>query len=191
MRTLNLQHERTGLSTEPPSRGLSVVHSGLRIRLTSRNMPLETADLEEIKPQWRARLEDALSPATRGKRRLLLVASTVSLVAIILGLFPTKIEALGIAIESKNQRDLLVLLGLVNLYALIGFLLYAWADVLLQIRVQSNANTGYVHEFVKGRASVGESLNYFLRFAFDFLVPLLYGTYALYRVHVVVYAASA
>jgi hypothetical protein len=116
-------------------------------------MPLETSNLEEIKPQWRARLEDALSPATRGKRRLLLVVSTISLVAIILGLFPTKIEALGIAIESKNQRDLLVLLGFVNAYALVGFLLYAWADLLLQVRIQSNASTGYVHEFVKGRAS--------------------------------------
>lgn len=149
-------------------------------------MPLETADLEEIKPQWRARLEDALSPAARGKRRLLLVVSTVSLVAIILGLFPTKIEALGIAIESKNQRDLLSLLGLVNLYALIGFLLYAWADILLQLRIQANANTGYVHEFVKGKASSTESLNYFLRFAFDFIIPLGYGAYALYRIYGVI-----
>ncbi len=144
-------------------------------------MPLETPDLEEVKPQWRARLEDALSPATRGKRRLLLVMSTVSLIAIILGLFPTKIEALGIAIESKNQRDLLVLLGLVNAYAIIGFVLYAWADLLLQIRVQNNANTGYIHEFVKGKAKSVESLNYVLRFSFDFLVPLGYGGYALYR----------
>lgn len=149
-------------------------------------MPLETADLEEIKPQWRARLEDALSPSTRGKRRLLLVVSTVSLVAIILGLFPTKIEALGIAIESKNQTDLLFLLGLVNVYALVGFLLYGWSDVLLQLRVQSNASKGYVHEFVKGKALMSESLNYFLRFAFDFLIPVGYGAYALYRVYGVV-----
>lgn len=154
-------------------------------------MPLETADLEEIKPQWRARLEDALSPSTRGKRRLLLVVSTVSLVAIILGLFPTKIEALGIAIESKNQRDLLSLLGLVNVYALVGFLLYGWSDILLQFRVQSNANTGYVHEFVKGKASSAESLNYFLRFAFDFLIPVGYAAYALYRIYGVVVGSAA
>lgn len=154
-------------------------------------MPHETANLEEIKPQWRARLEDALNPATRGKRKLLLVLSTATLVAVILGLFPTKIEALGISIESKNQRDLLILLGLANLYALVGFLLYAWADLLLQIRVQSNANTGYINEFVNGKASYVESFNYRLRFLFDFLTPSIYGIYALYRVYGVIYAVAA
>jgi len=83
-------------------------------------MGYQTSDLEEIKPQWRARLEDALSLSTRSKRRLLLIVSTLSLVAIILGLFPTKIEALGIVIEGKNQKDLLILLALVNVYALVA-----------------------------------------------------------------------
>lgn len=151
-------------------------------------MPHETANLEEIKPQWRARLEDALSPSTRAKRRLLLVASTVSLVAIILGIFPTKIEALGIAIESKNQRDLLILLALVNGYALIGFLLYAWADLLLQSRIQNNANTGYINEFVRGKASGWESLNYYIRFMFDFIIPIGFGAYALIRIAAVIYS---
>ena len=99
-------------------------------------MPHETSDLEEIKPQWRARLEDALSVSTRAKRRLLLVASTISLVIIVLGILPTKIEALGIIFESTKKRDLLILLALVNLYALFGFLLYAWADIHLQARIQ-------------------------------------------------------
>ena len=149
-------------------------------------MTLETADLEEIKPQWRARLEDALSASTRGKRRLLLVTSTISLVIILLGVLPTKIEALGIVFESAKEKELLLLLAAVNCYALVGFLLYAWADMHLQARIQSNANTGYVHEFVKGRASTLESLNYFIRFAFDFIVPLGYGTYALYKVYEVI-----
>ena len=117
-------------------------------------MAFETQKREEIKPQWRARLDDALNISTRGKRRLLLVISTVSLVAIILGIFPTKIQALGIDIETKNQRDLFILLGAVNLYALIGFILYAWADILLQFRVQQNANTGYIHEFIKDKDSI-------------------------------------
>jgi hypothetical protein len=154
-------------------------------------MPFETSDLEEIKPQWRARLEDALSLSTRSKRRLLLVTSTVSLVIIILHLFPTKIEALGIAFENANQRDLLILLALVNAYALVGFLLYAWADIQLQARIQRNAITGYVNEFVKGKASRMESLNYSLRFSFDFLIPIGYGVYALYRLYGVIYAVGA
>ena len=154
-------------------------------------MPYQTNDLEEIKPQWRARLEDALNPSTRGKRRLLLVVSTLSLVAIILGLFPTKIEALGISIESKNQKDLLILLALVDIYALIGFFLYAWADFMLQIRIQVNANTGYINEFIKGKAGRYESLNYFLRFTYDFLVPFCYGIYSLHRLYDVIYPSVA
>ena len=149
-------------------------------------MPHETSDLEEIKPQWRARLEDALSVSTRAKRRLLLVASTISLVIIVLGILPTKIEALGIIFESTKKRDLLILLALVNLYALIGFLLYAWADIHLQARIQSNANMGYINEFVRGKASTLESLNYFIRFAFDFIVPICYGVYALYRLYQII-----
>jgi hypothetical protein len=149
-------------------------------------MAHDTSNLEEIRPQWRARLDDSLSPSTRDKRRLLLIVSTIALVAIILGLFPTKIEALGIAIESKNQKDLLILLALVNAYAWIGFILYAWADLHLQNRIQTNATTGYINEFVKGRASFMESLNYFTRFSFDFLVPLVYGAYSLHRLYGVI-----
>ena len=160
---------------------------GGRLSLFVRLMPYDTSHSEEIKPQWRARLEDALSPSTRGKRRLLLVVSTIALVAVILGIFPTKIEALGISIESKDQRNLLILLALVNVYAIVGFALYSWADIHLQARIQSNSNSGYVSEFVKGRASFLESLNYFVRFAFDFLVPIAYGIYALWRLHSVIF----
>lgn len=153
-------------------------------------MPYDTSHSEEIKPQWRARLEDALSPSTRGKRRLLLVVSTIALVAVILGIFPTKIEALGISIESKDQKNLLILLALVNIYAILGFTLYSWADMHLQARIQNNSNSGYVSEFVKGRASFLESLNYFIRFAFDFLVPIAYGSYALWRLHAVIFSIA-
>jgi hypothetical protein len=154
-------------------------------------MSLETPDFEEIKPQWRARLEDALSASTRGKRRLLLVTSTVSLVIVILGLFPTKIEALGIVFESKNQRDFLFLLSLVNGYAMAGFVLYAWADIQLQARIQRNATTGWVSEFIKGKASYMESLSYFIRFVFDFVIPIIYGCYSLYRLYGIIYPAGS
>ena len=148
-------------------------------------MPLSTTDHEEIKAQWRARLEDSLSASTRGKRRLLLVASTITLIVVIIGLFPTKIEALGISSESKNQRDILLLLSAVNAYALIGFILYGWADIHIQARTQRNATSGYLNEFVGGRSSVLEAVNYRLRFVFDFVVPLAYGAYAMYKLYVV------
>jgi len=144
-------------------------------------MPQETQEREEIKPQWRARLEDALSPSSRGKRRLLLVVSTMSLVIVFLGLFPTKIEALGIAFETSKKRELLRLLLAVNVYALVGFLLYGWADLHLQRRIQGAAATGYINEFVRGRATLLESANYRLRFTFDFVVPLVFGGYAIFE----------
>lgn len=150
-------------------------------------MPLENQHFEEVKPQWRARLEDPLSVSTRGKRRLLMVTSTITLIVVILGLFPTKIEALGIAFESKNQGDLLLLLGAVNAYALVGYILYAWADMHLQRRMQNAAATGYINEFTNGKSSFLEFTNYALRFAFDFVVPLGYGTFALLRLYPVLY----
>ena len=80
-------------------------------------MPILNQDLEEIRPQWQARLSDNLGPSTRSKRKLLLVASTISLVVVILGIFPTKIDALGITLESHDKVDLLLLLFAVNAYA--------------------------------------------------------------------------
>lgn len=144
-------------------------------------MVLHTSDFEEIKPQWRVKLEDPLSVSTRGKRRLLLGASIVAFAVIQLGLLPTKIEALGIAFEGKNRNDFLFILFGINMYAWIGFVLYAWADFLFQVRLQHNAVTGHIDAFMKGKARFSELLNYPLRFLFDFVAPLLFGTYVLLK----------
>ena len=144
-------------------------------------MGLQTSYFEEIKPQWRVKLEDPLSVASRGKRRLLLVSSTIAFAVIQLGLLPTKIEALGIAFEGKNRNDFLFILFAINAYAWLGFVLYAWADFLLQIRLQRNAVTGHIDAFMKGRAKFSEWLNYPLRFMFDFVAPLAFGGYVLFK----------
>ncbi|MGV1017824.1 MAG: hypothetical protein ACOYBW_10670 [Fluviibacter phosphoraccumulans] len=146
-------------------------------------MTLHTSDFEEIKPQWRVKLEDPLSISTRGKRRLLLVASTIAFAVIQLGLLPTKIEALGIAFEGKNRNDFLFILFAINAYAWVGFVLYAWADFLLQIRLQRNAVTGHIDAFMKGKAKFSEWLNYPLRFLFDFVAPLTFGGYVLHKLY--------
>lgn len=143
-------------------------------------MSLHTSDSELIKPQWKARLQDPLSASTRGERRLLLVLSTVTLLMVVIGLFPTKVEALGIAFESKNRLDLIMLLGAANVYALVGFVIYAWADFHLLLRSHRATTTGYIDEFTKGRASRVETFNFVLRFVFDLVVPVVYGIYALY-----------
>ncbi len=144
-------------------------------------MPLLNQDLEEIRPQWQARLADGLSPSARSKRSLLLVASTISLVVVILGILPTKIDALGVTLEGQNRDDLLFLLFAVNSYGLVGFAIYAWADYHLHLRINRNARSGYITSFMRGRASLLETLNYILRILFDFLIPIVYGVYAMVR----------
>lgn len=150
---------------------------------------LQTPDREEIKPEWQARLEDPLSPSTRGERKLLLLVSTISLLIVLLGLFPSKIEALGIAFESKDRTQMVLLLAAVNAYALVGFLLYGWADFLLLQRSYGASTSGYINlSAARGKATRVESLTFLLRVQFDFLVPLGYGGYALWRVYSVLRA---
>ena len=146
-------------------------------------MPVRNQDLEEIRPQWQARLEDGLGTSTRAKRRLLLVASTISLVVVILGITPTRIDALGVTLEGRDQRDLLLLLLIVNLYALVGFFIYAWADFHLHLRINKNARSGYITSYMMGRATNLETLNYVLRLAFDFFIPPAYSIYAIHRLY--------
>ncbi len=100
-----------------------------------------------------------------------------------MGIMPTRIEALGVTLESKDQRDLLLLLILVNLYALVGFIIYAWADFHLHLRINKNARSGYITSFMTGRATWLESINYFFRLLFDFFIPPTYGIYAIHRIY--------
>jgi hypothetical protein len=44
------------------------------------------------------------------------------------GLLPTQITALGISLNAQEQRTILVLLGLICLYYLVAFLVYALSD---------------------------------------------------------------
>lgn len=117
-------------------------------------MALHTRDRELIRPQWQARLEDPLSPAARSERRLLLALSTVSLVIVLLGLFPTKVEALGIAFETKDRLRMVIILAALNGYALVGFILYAWSDLHILRRSHLAGTSGYVDEFTRGRRQI-------------------------------------
>jgi len=153
-------------------------------------MSLHGSDDEEITPKWKARLRDSMSPPTRDKRRLLLQLSTVTLVIIVLGLFPTKIEALGIMFESKDRTQMIILLGAVNMYALFGFILYAWSDLHLLARKNAATMSGYINEFSSGKPKLFESLNFFLRFVFDFALPLGYGLFAMYLLYGVLKAGA-
>lgn len=148
-------------------------------------MTLRAPDHEEILPLWKARLTDPLSAPCREKRRLLLLSSTVTLIFVLVGLFPTKIDALGITFENKDRGQMVILMAAVNIYALVGFVLYAWSDFHLMKRRKMAATTGYVGEFANGRSTLLESVNYYVRFWFEFLIPAIYGIYALYRLYLV------
>jgi hypothetical protein len=75
-------------------------------------------------------LRDPLSDVTRKERVYLLGGSIIGIAIVKTGLVPTQITALGIEFDATNQKTFLFLLGLVVLYFLIAFLVYAASDFL-------------------------------------------------------------
>lgn len=73
-------------------------------------------------------LRDPLSEVTRKERTYLLAVSTIGIAIVKTGLVPSQITTLGIVFEKANQNTLLFVLGLVALYFLAAFIIYATAD---------------------------------------------------------------
>ena len=71
---------------------------------------------------------DALSTTTREERRNLLISNVVIAAFVWGSLIPTKVEALGISLESSERLYLLILMFGVNLYFLVAFWLYSRVD---------------------------------------------------------------
>lgn len=76
----------------------------------------------------RLNLRDPLREITRRERRLLLVMSFIAVAVAQTGLIPTKIEALGIAVEKTDQRAFLLLVAVLIGYLLVTFVIYATSD---------------------------------------------------------------
>jgi hypothetical protein len=74
------------------------------------------------------RLRDPLSSVTRNERKFLLAASAIGLIVVQAGLVPTKIAALGIEFSQIDQKILLKAIGVIVLYFLFAFILYASSD---------------------------------------------------------------
>jgi hypothetical protein len=95
--------------------------------LTRRSETQDSA-LRSMVPRERD-IADPLSDVTRRERRSLLLVDAV-LLAIVLGnLVPTQVEALGITVSKTERNAVLVLLAGVALYLLMGFVIYALADL--------------------------------------------------------------
>src|SRR5215208_4054054 len=75
-------------------------------------------------------LRDPLSEVTRKERVYLLGTSIVGIAILKTRLVPSRITALGIELEEGNQEIFLSLLGLVVLYFLAAFVVYAASDFL-------------------------------------------------------------
>ena len=75
-------------------------------------------------------LRDPLSEVTRKERVYLLGTSMVGIAILKTGLVPTQITALGIEFQEADQEIFLSLLGLVVLYFLVAYIVYAASDFL-------------------------------------------------------------
>jgi len=76
------------------------------------------------------RLRDPLSEVTRKERKFLLGISIISITLVKAGIVPTKFSALGVEFGKTDQQSLLWILGLITLYFLIAFFIYASSDFL-------------------------------------------------------------
>lgn len=75
-------------------------------------------------------LRDPLSTVTRKERQYLLGVSILGITLVKTGLVPSKISALGIEFAKTDQQSLMTIIGLVTLYFLGAFVIYAASDFL-------------------------------------------------------------
>ena len=78
-------------------------------------------------------LADPLSDVTRKERRNVLIASTVALSVVLMGLIPSKVSALGIELGAPAQKSFLVLVAALVLYFLLAFVIYGLTDLFVRI----------------------------------------------------------
>lgn len=76
------------------------------------------------------KLRDPLSDVTRKERKFLLGISVLSITLVKAGIMPTKLTVLGVEFGKTDQQSLLWVLGLITLYFLIAFMIYASSEFL-------------------------------------------------------------
>ena len=150
------------------------------------------------------KLSDPLSGVARKERKFLLGSSMLGIILVKAGFVPTKISALGIEFAKTDQNSLLLVFGIIILYFLIAFLIYAASDIIIWHRSfsrtlkdatvdrwKSEAKkdpimevSDYIEDFFKRRFSVRLILGLtspvsLLRAIFEFFLPIVVGIYAI------------
>jgi hypothetical protein len=148
-------------------------------------------------------LRDPLCEVTRRERRMLLGVSVLSLFVAKTGLIPSKISALGVDFERTDQRAFLVLLALVVTYFIVAFALYGLTDFLAwRLSYNNGSRIAYKETFdrihCQSPSGAEEQPRFypddwiprwpnhlalpasFARAVFEFLLPVLVGSYAVY-----------
>jgi hypothetical protein len=122
---------------------------------------------------------DPLTPVTRKERLYLLAVSMIGIAIVKTGLVPSKIATFGIELDKPNRTALLLLLGLVTLYFLAAFVIYAasdfmeWRERLVRESISAEEPFPQLFGFVGGIADL-------LRLVFEFVLPVFVGAYATY-----------
>lgn len=155
----------------------------------SSTIPLTPADF----------LRDPLSGVSRRERRSLLALSTIAVLIAHAGLIPNQISALGIELTSLNRSAFLMLFAAVVIYFLVAFAIYGFSDFLVW-RLKYHEYLANV-ETASQDWTLDDQHNYdevrrrvpsivwlyriskpaaYLRIAFEFLLPVFVGLYAIY-----------
>ncbi|NVL90859.1 MAG: hypothetical protein HWN69_07700 [Desulfobacterales bacterium] len=149
-------------------------------------------------------LDDPLSEVSRRDRKFLLGSSILGITIVKAGFVPTKISALGIEFAKTDQNSLLLVLGIIILYFLIAFLIYASSDFLIwrlsyfhtlkhsmldkwkteAEKAPTKEMANYIDDFLKrgfpARIILGLTRPVsLLRAVFEFLLPIAFGIYAI------------
>ena len=150
------------------------------------------------------KLSDPLSEVARKERKFLLASCILGIAMVKAGIVPSKISVLGIDFAKTDQKFLLLVLGIIILYFLVAFLIYAASDIIIwhnlfsQSLKASMVSRGkseaekdplmvmedYIDDFLRRPFSVRFILGLtnpvsLLRAIFEFLLPIAAGIYAI------------
>lgn len=125
--------------------------------------------VEILKEEW--------SENTRRQRRSLLLVSTISIIIVATGWFPTQISTLGITLDLKDRQTAFWLLFMIENYFLVTFISCVVPESMYRnIKIHYNLNREEKYYYPWQMAIVHTGM----RTIIDFALPLLVATIAIF-----------